>query len=104
MKKEVFVVGELKVAPQFKTQVEDILATLRKNTRSETGCIFYQFFEAEGKPGTFATIEHWSDADAEEKHWQTAHIAEANRLLSPILKGEMRLSRYLRTRDEAGCI
>ena len=101
--KEVFIVGEMQCAPQNVAEVEAILSQLREQTRAESGCIFYQFFEAEGKPGTFATIEHWQSAEAEEAHWKTAHLEAATGKLGPLLVGDMRLSRYNRTGDETGC-
>lgn len=101
--KEVFIVGEMNVAPEHISQVERILSTLREKTRLETGCIFYQFFQAETTPGVFATIEHWKNTDAEEAHWKTEHIKEASYVLEPLLLSPMHLSRYNRISDEVGC-
>ncbi|MBV7393297.1 putative quinol monooxygenase [Mameliella sediminis] len=101
---EVFIVGEMQCAPDKIAEVETILTRLRAATRAEKGCIFYQFFEAENRPGVFATIEHWQNAEAEAAHWGTEHLREATSRLGPLLIGDMRLSRYNRTGGETGCI
>ena len=101
--KEVFIVGEMEVAQENVKAVENILSMLRDKTRQEDGCIYYQFFEGEGKPGIFATIEHWANAEAEAAHWDTVHLKEATDKLGPLLVGDMKVSRYNRTRDESGC-
>jgi len=101
--KEVFIVGEMCCDPSKVDEVEAILNKLRKETRKEHGCIFYQYFEGEGKPGVFATIEHWENEEVEAAHWKTAHIKEATEKLGPLMKSEMKISRYNRANNETGC-
>ena len=100
---EIFIVGEMRVAEGRVPEVTRILTELRNATRKEPGNIFYQFFAAEGKPGTFATIEHWKDSESEAAHWETDHLKTAVTELGPLLDGEMRVSRYNRGDGLAGC-
>ncbi|NOU58353.1 putative quinol monooxygenase [Marinifilum caeruleilacunae] len=101
--KEVFIVGEMRCLKDKIGEVQEILDQLRAKTRQEDGCIYYQFFEAEDRPGVFATIEHWNSEESEAEHWKTIHLKEAAAALSPLLVGKMQISRYNRSQDEVGC-
>lgn len=93
----------MQLASENVPEVTRVLSELRDATREEPGNIFYQFFSAEGRPGVFATIEHWRDAEAEAAHGRTDHLKLAVSRHAPLLEGEMRVSRYNRGDGQAGC-
>ena len=46
-------------------------------TRSEEGCLSYELFASEAKPGTFFTIEKWRSQDDLDAHMKTPHVHDA---------------------------
>lgn len=71
------VVAVITATSGSETEVRDLLTELVTATRSETGCISYELFESATAPGTFVTIERWSDQAAMDAHMQTDHVAAA---------------------------
>ncbi|MGA7272175.1 MAG: putative quinol monooxygenase, partial [Acidimicrobiia bacterium] len=45
-------------------------------TRTETGCISYEFFADLNRPGRMLVFEEWETEDALLNHLQTDHLAE----------------------------
>ena len=67
-KKVVFVakdesIGELKA----------LLGTMVQASRIEDGCLLYNIYQMEDKPGTFVVIEAWESEEALEGHKHSAH-------------------------------
>lgn len=84
------------VSAENELEVIRILLDLHKTTQNEPGYIFYQFFRSEDRPGVFATIEHWENAEAEAAHWVTERLNHAVIQLGPLIAEDMRVSRYTR--------
>ena len=57
--------------------VRSALTELRTHTRAEEGCLRYDLFESAAAPGTFVTVEEWSDQGALDQHLTSPHIAAA---------------------------
>ena len=45
-------------------EVRSALSSLAAASREEAGCISYDLFESAGAPGTFVTVEIWTDQQA----------------------------------------
>ena len=58
-------------------EVAEVLAELAGATRSESGCISYDVFQADAQPGLFYTVEVWKDKAASDAHMTTPHVAAA---------------------------
>ena len=77
------------VLPAKEGSVDELLKeleTLARETRQEHGCIEYGFYRDSSDTNTVLSYERWLDQDAEDAHWETAHlkhaIAAMDRLLS----------------------
>lgn len=57
--------------------VRDALTELKARTREEEGCLRYDVFESAVAPGTFVTVEEWTDQSALDQHLTSTHIAAA---------------------------
>jgi len=58
---------------------EEFIAAAREQiveTRKESGCIAYDFYESQTQPNTFVFNERWKSKEAIDAHFQTAHIAK----------------------------
>ena len=97
--KALVVIGQMTCDPAKTVEVDAILSQLSSASVSlEEGCVSYQYFEEIGKPGHFATVEHWANADAEAAHWKTPHLKEAVAKLTPLMVDEMRMFKYQKTK------
>ncbi len=71
------VVAVITAKPGSEDAVRDAMAGLVGPTREEEGCITYSLSESAASPGTFITVEEWSDPSDLDKHMQTEHIQAA---------------------------
>ncbi|GAA4361185.1 putative quinol monooxygenase [Angustibacter luteus] len=71
------VVAVIVANPGSEDVVRAALADLVEPTRAEEGCRSYELHESAAAPGTFVTIESWSDASDLDKHLATPHVAAA---------------------------
>ncbi len=69
--------------------VREALTTLATATRSEDGCLSYDLFESGSAPGTFVTVERWTDQAALDAHLATPHVADAFAAAEGHLAGEV---------------
>ena len=63
--------------PGSEETVREALTVLAGHTRDEEGCLRYELFESQAAPGTFVTVEEWTDSAALDAHMASAHIAVA---------------------------
>lgn len=69
------VVALISAKPGSEAIVRDALTELVGHTRQEEGCLKYELFESAATPGTFVTIEEWTDQAALDAHMASPHIA-----------------------------
>ena len=67
--------------------VRNALTELQARTREEEGCQRYDLFESAATPGTFVTVEEWTDQAALDQHLGSPHIAAALSAVDGALSG-----------------
>lgn len=70
----VTVLFECKAKPGKEEELRSVIAGLVTPTRSEPGCVTYEFHTVEGQPGTFIAYEHWVSPESLDAHVQAAHM------------------------------
>lgn len=70
-------VAVITAKPGSEDLVRETLEGLVAPTRAEEGSISYDLSESLAAPGTFITIEVWSDPSDLDKHLATPHIQNA---------------------------
>ena len=80
-------VALLTAKPGSEEKVRDALTVLVGHTREEEGCLTYELFESQAAPGTFVTVEEWTDSAALEAHMASPHIAAALEATAEALTG-----------------
>ena len=88
---ELNVVAMIPVKPEAVDQVRAALQTLVAATRDEEGCVSYDLYESAAAPGTFVTLERWTDAASLEAHMGTPHVAAAFGAAGEALSGEVQI-------------
>jgi quinol monooxygenase YgiN len=73
----IHVVAVITAKPGSEDAVRAAMQGLVAPTRDEEGCLSYSLSESASAPGTFVTIEEWSDPSDLDKHMETEHIKGA---------------------------
>ena len=71
------VVAVITAKPGSEDAVREAMQALVAPTRAEEGNIAYDLSESLATPGTFVTVEEWSDPSDLDKHMETEHIQSA---------------------------
>ncbi len=80
-------VALIRAKPGSESVVMDALTELRVHTRAEEGCLRYDLFESAATPGTYVTVEEWTNQEALDQHLGSAHIAAALTAVEGALAG-----------------
>ncbi len=86
---ELHVVATIPARPEAVDDVRDALRTLTAATRAEDGCLAYYLHESASAPGTFVTVEHWTDQAALDAHLAGPAVAAAFAAVGGALAGEV---------------
>ena len=78
-------VAVITAKPGSEDVVRDALTALVPPTRAEEGNIAYDLSESSAEPGTFVTVEEWTDEAALGAHMETEHIQHALATVSDAL-------------------
>jgi len=89
---ELNVVATIPVKPEAVEQVREALQTLVAATRDEEGCVSYDLYESAAAPGTFVTLERWTDQTALDAHMGMPHVAAAFAAAGEALSGEVAIN------------
>lgn len=89
----VHVIAHLTARAESATEVRVLLLQLLEATRREEGCMQYDLLVDEFNPAAFTFVERWTDADALEDHFRTAHFLSAGKQLGSLLAEPPRIIR-----------
>lgn len=78
----IIVSGHVHVHPEDVDALRPHAKTMLEETRKEDGCLLYAFGEDLIEPGVIRIIERWTDMDALEAHFNSAHMAQWREALS----------------------
>ena len=71
------VVAVITAKPGSEDAVREAMSGLVAPTREEAGCLRYDLSESSSSPGTFVTVEEWSDPSDLDQHLATDHVQGA---------------------------
>ena len=69
------IIAKAQVKPDMRAKFIEAAEALVAATRSEAGCIAYEFYESPSAPGSFVMVERWADEAAIDRHFTTPHMA-----------------------------
>jgi quinol monooxygenase YgiN len=96
MPEHVHVVAHFHFRPGTGEAARKIFETAVLQTRSEPGCLSYDFYVNVDDPNDITFIEEWSSAGSLEAHLASAHVARAQAEAAPLLDAEPRILKYAR--------
>ena len=86
---ELHVIATIPAKAGSEEAIRGALQSLVAATREEEGCVAYDLFESSSAPGTFVTVERWTDQSALDAHMQTPHVAQAFAAAGEHLAGDV---------------
>ena len=86
---ELQVVATIPAKPEAADAIREALKALAEATRAEEGCLAYDLFESGSAPGTFVTVERWTDSAALDAHMAMPHVAAAFAAADGALSGDV---------------
>ncbi len=86
---ELQVVATIPAKPEAADAIRAALKELVAATLAEDGCLAYDLFESASAPGTFVTVERWTDQAALDAHLGMPHVAAAFAAADGALSGDV---------------
>ncbi|WP_310619526.1 putative quinol monooxygenase [Flexibacterium corallicola] len=94
MSSDYYVTAQVRVKSDAIQEAKDVLGALAIGSRTEAGCVSYDYFQSEDDASVFISVEQWRSVEAEEEHWNTPHLKTALESLAPLLEGEAVINKY----------
>jgi quinol monooxygenase YgiN len=81
----IFITAKFQVRPEDADQWPQIVADFTQATRSEPGCLWFEWSRSLADPDEYVLVEAFRDAAAGGAHVQSEHFRNAQRTLPPHL-------------------
>jgi quinol monooxygenase YgiN len=90
----IIVHGTFPVRAEVRDEALDLMRQMAEASRSEEGCISYEFYVGLTDPNTLLLFQEWESVDALQGHFETTHMEEFLKVLPDVLDGEVATRRY----------
>ncbi|GAA2757690.1 putative quinol monooxygenase [Actinopolymorpha rutila] len=90
----IFITAKFRVRPEDADRWPAIVADFTQATRSEPGCLWFDWSRSLDDPTEYVLVEAFRDDDAGAAHVQSAHFQEARRTLPPHLAQTPRIVNF----------
>ena len=90
----IIVHGSIPVLPDSRERALELARGMIDATRSEAGCISYDFYVGLSDPNTLMLFQEWETMEALMGHFQTEHMGEFLSELPKVVSGEIVTRRY----------
>jgi quinol monooxygenase YgiN len=81
----IFITAKFQVLPEYADQWPQIAAEFTEATRSEPGCLWFDWSRSVQDPAEYVLVEAFRDDAAAAAHVQSAHFSNAQQVLPPHL-------------------
>src|ERR1700758_5745177 len=96
----IFITAKFRVLPQDADSWPEIAGPFTMATRSEPGCMWFEWSRSVDDPNEYVLVEAFRDGDAGSAHVQSAHFKEAQRTLPPYLARTPRIVNFTIPQDD----
>ncbi len=90
----IIVHGTIPIKPEQRELALALARDMAEATRSEEGCISYDFYVGLNDPNTLLLFQEWDDMESLMSHFKTEHMEAFLRELPEVLNGEITTRRY----------
>jgi len=81
----IFITAKFRIKPEYAEQWPAISREFTEATRSEPGCLWFEWSRSLDDPTEYVLVEAFRDGDAGAAHVQSEHFKTAQRTLPPHL-------------------
>ena len=81
----IFITAKFPIKPEFADEWPAISGPFTRATRSEPGCLWFEWSRSLDEPETYVLVEAFRDGDAGAAHVNSAHFKQAQQDLPPHL-------------------
>ena len=90
----IIVHGTIPIRSDCREQALQLARQMADATRTEIGCISYDFYVGLSDPNTLMLFQEWENMEALMGHFQTEHMEEFLQALPEVVSGEITTKRY----------
>jgi quinol monooxygenase YgiN len=90
----IFITAKFSILPEYADQWPDISREFTQATRSEPGCLWFDWSRSLDDPTEYVLVEAFRDDDAGAAHVQSAHFKTAQQTLPPHLAATPRIVNF----------
>jgi quinol monooxygenase YgiN len=81
----IFITAKFRIKPEYAERWPEISREFTEATRSEPGCLWFEWSRSLDDPTEYVLVEAFRDGDAGAAHVQSDHFKSAQRTLPPHL-------------------
>ena len=90
----IIVQGNIPLRLEARDRAIELARKMVSATRSEQGCISYDFYLGLSDPNTLMVFQEWESMEALMEHLQTSHMEDFLRELPDVVSGEITTKRF----------
>ncbi|MGR6973867.1 putative quinol monooxygenase [Streptomyces cynarae] len=87
----IFITAKFRIRPEHAERWPEIVREFTEATRSEPGCLWFDWSRSLADPAEYVLVEAFRDAEAGAAHVQSAHFKAAQQTLPPYLAATPRI-------------
>lgn len=96
----IFITAKFRVRPEHAEDWARITESFTQATRSEPGCLWFDWSRSLEDPNEFVLVEAFRDEGAGAAHVQSEHFSQARRELPPYLAETPRIVNFVLAQDD----
>jgi quinol monooxygenase YgiN len=96
----IFITAKFKVLPEYAADWPEISSEFTAATRSEPGCLWFDWSRSLDDPEEYVLVEAFRDDDAAGAHVNSAHFKQAQQTLPPHLAETPRIVNFKVPQDD----
>jgi quinol monooxygenase YgiN len=90
----IFITAKFRVLPEHADRWPEIAGDFTRATRSEPGCLWFDWSRSVDDPNEYVLVEAFRDGDAGAAHVGSAHFKQAREALPPYLAETPRIVNF----------
>jgi quinol monooxygenase YgiN len=96
----IFITAKFRILPEHAERWPEISGPFTQATRSEPGCLWFDWSRSVADPNEYVLVEAFRDGDAGAAHVQSEHFKQAQQTLPPYLVQTPRIVNFTVPQDD----
>jgi quinol monooxygenase YgiN len=96
----IFITAKFQIKPEYADQWPQIAAEFTQATRSEPGCLWFDWSRSVEDQNEYVLVEAFRDGDAAGAHVQSDHFKAAQQKMPPLLAATPKIVNFVVDQDD----